>query len=103
MIQLYFLHIHWEYYRYHISSIGNTNQENHFSCQPLLVSRVNQNKDIKAMSVARDELGEDRPPGYLCVGCDIHRLKKCRDWEAVNRYRISNKTNKGRTLIEAAV
>ena len=27
-------------------------------------SLVNQNKDIKAMIVTRDEVGEDRPPGY---------------------------------------
>ena len=31
-------------------------------------SPVNQNKNIKAMSVTTDKVGEDRPPGYV-YGC----------------------------------
>ena len=45
------------------------------SCQPVLILAeisflgeskpfpVNQNNDIKAMSITRDAVGEDRPPG----------------------------------------
>ena len=67
-------------FQYHLPSIlhqhldpllnrANHNVETWLFCQLFLFqlnrvsSPVNQNKDIKAMSFVRDEVGEDRPPG----------------------------------------
>ena len=58
----------WQAVKFPVLSQKSINQETRLNYPSLSIStensssRVYQNKDIKAMSVTRNEVGEDRPP-----------------------------------------